>query len=366
MISFLDLKKINQKYLRQIKALTANVINSGHYIMGNEHNLFEEEFAQYCQTKYALGVANGLDALILSLRAYKELGIINDGDEIIVPANTYIASILAVSINNLTPVLVEPDILTYNIDPKLIESKISSKTKAIMVVHLYGRVVEMELIHKIAKKYNLKIIEDCAQAHGAIYRNKRVGNLGDIAGFSFYPGKNLGAIGDAGMITTNDQQLYSIIKALRNYGSHKKYYNLCKGHNSRLDELQAGILRIKLKKLDKENKYRQKIAKIYCQRITNPKIILPNLPKQTQNCVWHLFVVRTQNRNQLQNHLTQKNIQTIIHYPIPPHYQEAYKELNDLKLPITEKIHNEVLSIPLYPYLDLTDINRIIEVLNEY
>ncbi|MFM7620859.1 MAG: DegT/DnrJ/EryC1/StrS family aminotransferase [Alphaproteobacteria bacterium] len=366
MISFLDLKRINQKHSRQIKALTANVINSGHYIMGNELKMFEEEFAQYCQTKYALGVANGLDALILSIRAYKELGIINDGDEIIVPANTYIASILAISINNLIPVLVEPDILTYNLDPKLIESKISAKTKAIMVVHLYGRVVEMESIHEIAKKYNLKIIEDCAQAHGAIYQNKRVGNLDDIAGFSFYPGKNLGAIGDAGIITTNDQQLYSIIKALRNYGSHQKYYNLYKGYNSRLDELQAGILRIKLKKLDKENKFRQKIAKIYCQKITNPKIILPNIPKQTQNCVWHLFVIRTQNRSQLQDYLAKNNIQTIIHYPIPVHHQEAYKELKDLKLPITEKIHNEVLSIPLYPYLELTDINRIIEVLNKY
>jgi dTDP-4-amino-4,6-dideoxygalactose transaminase len=366
MISFLDLKKINQKYSRQIKTITAKVLSSGNYIMGEEHKLFEEEFAQYCQTKYAIGVANGLDALILSLRAYKELGIIKDLDEVIVPANTYIASILSISMNNLVPVLVEPDIATYNINPKLVESKITPKTKAIMVVHLYGRVVEMNLIKEIAKKYNLKIIEDCAQAHGAIYDGKRVGNLGDIAGFSFYPGKNLGALGDAGIITTNDEELYSTIKALRNYGSHQKYYNLYKGYNSRLDELQAGILRIKLKKLDKENKYRQKIAKIYCQKITNPKIILPNLPKQTQNCVWHLFVIRTQNRNQLQNYLTQKNIQTIIHYPIPPHHQQAYKELKDMSLPITEKIHNEVLSIPIYPYLELSEVNRIIEVLNEY
>lgn len=366
MISFLDLKKINQKHSRPIKAITAKIINGGKYIMSSELEMFEEEFAQYCQTKYALGVASGLDALILSLRAYKELGIIKDLDEVIVPANTYIASILAISFNNLSPVLVEPDILTYNLDPKLIESKISAKTKAIMVVHLYGRVAEMNLIKEIAKKYHLKIIEDCAQAHGAIYNGKRVGNLGDIAGFSFYPGKNLGAIGDAGIITTNDEELYLIIKALRNYGSHQKYYNLYKGYNSRLDELQAGILRIKLKKLDKENKYRQRIAKIYSQKITNPKIILPNLPKQTQNCVWHLFVIRTQNRNQLQDYLTKNHIQTIIHYPIPPHHQEAYKELKDMSLPITEKIHNEVLSIPIYPYLELTYVNRIIEVLNEY
>ena len=366
MINFLDLKKINTKYSREIKKVTSKILNSGFYIMGEEHQKFEEEFAEFCQTKYALGVANGLDALILSLRAYMELGLINNGDEIIVPANTYIASILAISMNNLTPILVEPDINTFNIDCKLIEEKITSKTKAIMVVHLYGRVVEMQEIWKISKKYNLKIIEDCAQAHGAIYQEKRVGSLGDIAGFSFYPGKNLGALGDAGMITTDNKELYDAIKALRNYGSIQKYYNLFKGINSRLDEFQAGILRLKLKKLDKENNYRRKIAKTYCTKINNPKIILPNFPKIKENCVWHLFVVRTNDRNDLQNYLIKNNIQTIIHYPIAPHKQEAYKEFNNLILPITEKIHQEVLSIPIYPYMNLEDVNKIIEILNKY
>lgn len=366
MIHFLDLRHTNLPHLEEINSAVAKVINSGHYILGEEVARFEEEFAKYCQTKYCLGVANGLDALILIIKAYLELGIFSEGDEIIAPANTYIASILAISANNLKPILVEPSEETFNINPDLIEEKITAKTKAIMVVHLYGRCAEMTKINQIAKKYNLKIIEDCAQAHGAIESSslKKVGNLGDAGAFSFYPGKNLGAIGDGGAITTNDEALYQTIQALRNYGSHQKYHNLFKGLNSRLDEIQAGILRVKLKYLDNNNKLRREIANFYLQNISNNSIKLPLAPLNQDSHVWHLFTIRSKNRQKLQNFLLENNIQTMIHYPIPPHKQKAYKEFNDLNLPLTEQIHQEILSLPLYPNLQQNNIDKIAEMVN--
>lgn len=366
MIPFLDLQKINFKYRAEINQATARVVDSGWYILGKEVEDFEVNFANYCGTKYCFGVANGLDALILIFRAYKELGLMSDGDEVIVPANTYIASILAISANNLVPVLVEPDISTYNINPDLIEEKITHKTKAILVVHLYGRVCEMEKINKIAKKHNLKVIEDSAQAHGAIENNKRVGNLSDASGFSFYPGKNLGALGDGGAITTNNSELANVLNALRNYGSHQKYQNIYKGFNSRLDEMQATILSIKLKYLDLQNQERQKIAKFYCENIKNNHIILPNYPQNQQSCVWHLFVIRCKNRDALQKYLHANGVQTVIHYPIPPHKQGAYQEFNHLHLPITEQIHQEVLSLPIYPCIIKNDIDKIVDLINNY
>jgi dTDP-4-amino-4,6-dideoxygalactose transaminase len=366
MIPFLNLQKINSKYQSQINQSISRVFGSGWYILGREVEEFENEFSKYCGTKYCFGVANGLDALILIFRAYKEMGLMNDGDEVIVPANTYIASILAISANNLKPILVEPDIATYNIDPNLIEEKITAKTKAILVVHLYGRSVDMGRINQIASKYNLKVIEDSAQAHGAFWGDKRVGNLADASGFSFYPGKNLGALGDGGAITTNDDELANIVKALRNYGSHQKYQNIYKGFNSRLDEMQAAILKVKLPYLDEENEERRKIAETYCQNIKNPKIILPLLLEDSQSCVWHLFVVRCESRDDLQNYFFKNGVQTMIHYPIAPHKQEAYKELSGLSLPITEKIHNEVLSLPIYPGIDKQEVLQIINLINKY
>ncbi|MEQ1554696.1 MAG: DegT/DnrJ/EryC1/StrS family aminotransferase [Ferruginibacter sp.] len=366
MIKFLDLQKINGQYALEFNKAFDNVLKSGWFILGKEVEKFEKEFAGYCGTKYCIGVANGLDALILILEAYKELGIMQVGDEVLVPSNTYIASILAVSKAGLVPVLCEPKIDTYLLDSNIIESKITSKTKAILPVHLYGQLCEMDEINTIAKKYNLKVIEDSAQSHGAIYSNgKRSGNLGDASGFSFYPGKNLGALGDAGAITTNDEKLFETIVALRNYGSFKKYRNLFKGMNSRLDEIQAPLLSIKLKNLDKDNSYRQNVAEIYLQHIKNPKIILPkvNLPKSH---VWHVFTVRVENRVQFQDYLSNNGIETVIHYPIPPHKQPAYKELEKMDFPISEKIHEGIISIPLSPIISKDEINKIIECLNKF
>jgi dTDP-4-amino-4,6-dideoxygalactose transaminase len=364
-IPFLDLKSINAQYKDELIEACTDVIESGWYIQGNECTEFEKEFTQYCGTKYAIGVANGLDALILILRAYKELGIISDGDEVIVPANTYIASILAISQNNLTPVLVEPNLNDYLIDVTKIEEKITSKTKAIMPVHLYGQTCDMDEITKLANKYNLKVIEDSAQAHGAYYKDKRTGNLGDASGFSFYPGKNLGALGDGGIVTTNDEELASTIRALGNYGSHKKYENKYKGVNSRLDEIQAAMLRVKLKYLDSEIETRRQIANEYLKNIDNDKIILPTV-RDNINHVWHLFVIRVNNRNDLQGYLKNNGIDTLIHYPIAPHHQNAYSEWNDKKFLISEQIHSEVLSLPISGVQGLEVTQKIIEVLNKY
>ncbi|MEW5820533.1 MAG: DegT/DnrJ/EryC1/StrS family aminotransferase [Cyanobacteriota bacterium] len=361
MIKFLDLQAINLQYKKELEDAANKVISSGWYILGNEVKHFEECFANYCGVKHCIGVANGLDALKLILKAYD----FSPEDEIIVPANTYIASILAISDNGLTPVLVEPDIDSYNIDPDKITEKITEKTKAIMTVHLYGQVAEMNVINEISNKYNLKVIEDAAQAHGAIYKGKKTGNLGDAAGFSFYPGKNLGALGDGGAVTTNNDKLAEKIKILRNYGSEIKYHNLFKGFNSRLDEMQAAILSVKLKYLDKENSRRREIAEYYLNTIDNKKIILPKV-EYNDSHVWHLFVIRTSDREKLLKYLTDNNVQTMIHYPIPPYKQEAYQELNCLSLNITEKIHNEVLSLPISPVLTDNECSRIVELLNEY
>jgi dTDP-4-amino-4,6-dideoxygalactose transaminase len=365
MIKFLDLQKINASHKEELSDAFNRVLDSGWYIMGNELKNFEKNFSDYCGSKHAIGVANGLDALILIIRGYKELGLFQEGDEILVPSNTYIASILAISANNLVPVLVEPNIISYNIDPLLLESKITSKTKAILPVHLYGQLCDMTAINLIAKKYNIKVIEDCAQAHGAILEGKKAGNLGDAAGFSFYPGKNLGALGDAGAITTNDDDLASCLRALLNYGSHVKYQNLYKGINSRLDELQAALLSVKLKYLDKETEIKRIIAHRYLGEIINPKIILPKV-KTDLSHVWHLFVIRTENRNDLQQYLTENGIQTVIHYPIPPHKQKAYSELGSEIYPITELIHETVISLPLSAVMKSQDVLKVINIINKY
>lgn len=369
MIQFLDLKAINQQYEQELIEACSRVIRSGWYIMGKELEQFEKEFATYCGTKFALGVADGLDALTLVLRAWKELGKLKEGDEVIVPANTYIASILAISENKLTPILVEPNLFSYNIDSTLIEKAITPKTKAILPVHLYGQLADMPKIMEIAKKHNLLVLEDSAQAHGASIGGKKAGNWGDASGFSFYPGKNLGALGDAGAITTNDEELYTILKALRNYGSHQKYHNLVKGVNSRLDEIQAAMLSVKLRYLDSETTHRRKIANLYLNGIKNPLITPPlqniNAEMYEQH-VWHLFVVRVDDREKFQKYLTEKGVQTLIHYPIPPHKQQAYKEWNNMELPTAEKIHNEVISLPIGPTQTIEETQKIIEICNQF
>ncbi|HBQ4210890.1 TPA: DegT/DnrJ/EryC1/StrS family aminotransferase, partial [Escherichia coli] len=341
------------------------VINSGWYIMGNELSTFEHDFAEYCGVEHCIGVANGLDALNLVLRAWKELRYIKEGDEIIVPANTYIASILAITENNLVPVLIEPSVDTYNIDVSLIEKHINPKTKAILPVHLYGQLCDMETIMKIARKHNLLVLEDCAQSHGAHINGVKAGAWGNAAGFSFYPGKNLGAIGDAGAITTNDPILAQVLRALRNYGSNKKYENIYKGLNSRLDEMQAAFLNVKLKYLDKDTIIRREIAKKYIKEINNKNIIVPRVLNFDAH-VWHLFVIRTSYRDHLQQYLNNNCIQTLIHYPIPPHKQKAYSECADLKLPISEQLHNEVLSLPISPVMSHDEVEYVINVLNRY
>ncbi len=365
MISFLDLGTVNSPYQKELIEASNRVIRSGQYIMGKELEQFESSFASYCTSMYCLGVASGLDALSLILHAYREMGVFQHRDEILVPANTYIASVLAISHNGLTPILTEPSLQNYTIDPYKIEALITSRTKAILVVHLYGQVANMNALRAVAKKYNLKIIEDSAQAHGAIYESQKTGSLGHAGAFSFYPGKNLGALGDGGAITTNDKVLYSTIKALRNYGSHTKYYHHIKGFNSRLDEIQAGFLRVKLKYLDKEISKRQTIARFYCQYITNKHITLPKYQNNLSH-VWHLFVIRTSKRKQFIRHLLDHGIETMIHYPVAIHHQEAYRELYDLKLPITEKIHNEVVSLPLHSALSHYDIEKIVDAVNSF
>ena len=364
MIKFLDLQKINLLHEEEIVESLKRVFYSGWYILGEEVNRFELEFAKYCGVKHCIGVANGLDALTLILKAYIVNGFMKPGDEVIVPANTYIASILAITANQLVPVLVEPDLNTYNIDPVLIENKITSKTKAIMPVHLYGKVCEMDKINLIAKKYKLKVVEDSAQAQGAIFNNKKTGNLGDASGFSFYPGKNLGSLGDAGAITTSDDNLAETIKALRNYGSIEKYHNVYQGVNSRLDEMQAAVLLVKLKYLDQENEIRRNIAAFYSSSIKNESIELP--AGIASSHVWHLYVIRSSRRDELQHYLTKKNIQTVIHYPIPPHRQPAFSEWNHLSFPITESIHNMALSLPISPVLSFAEQQQLVEVINKF
>lgn len=370
MIQFLDLKAINDSFEPALSQAIKGVLDSGWYLLGNEVKAFEEEYASFIGTKHCIGVANGLDALRLILRAYIEMGVMNEGDEIIVPANTYIASVLAITENRLKPVFVEPNIETYNIDPFLIEEKISARTKGIMIVHLYGQNSMNLKIENIVKKYKLKLIEDNAQAQGCFYGKLRTGAIGDAAGHSFYPGKNLGALGDAGAVTTNDDQLADILRAIANYGSRKKYNNVYQGINSRLDEIQASILRVKLKRLDFDNHQRDEIAEFYSQNIKNPQIILPKRPSaiggNTLNHVWHVYVIRAYERERLQEYLIRKGIQIIIHYPIPPHKQLAYKCYNSLEFPICEKIHHEVLSLPISPIMKRDDCHFITTALNMF
>ena len=365
MIPFLDLKVINAQYRDELVDACTRVIDSGWYIGGSELEQFEQQFANYCGTKYAIGVANGLDALILTLRAWKELGKLKDGDEVIVPSNTYIASILAISANNLTPVLVEPSLDSFNIDPKKIETAITSKTKAILPVHLYGQLADMPAIMDIAKHHELLVLEDSAQAHGASLDGKRAGSWGNASGFSFYPGKNLGALGDAGAITTNDEELADTLRALRNYGSHEKYKNLFQGVNSRLDEIQAAMLNVKLGHLDDEIAHRRIVADAYLEGINNKAIILPAKENDSAH-VWHVFVIRCERRDELQKYLADNGVQTLIHYPIPSHQQPAYKEWNELSYPISEQIHAEVLSLPIGPTMTMEDVNTVIQICNEF
>lgn len=372
MIKFLDLQKINAQYASELKQAAAEVIDSGWFLMGEKLARFEQELQEFVGASYAIGVANGLDALRLILNAYMELGVMSEGDEVIVPANTYIASLLAISDNNLKPVLVEPNNNSFNLDIDLIEKHITPKTKAIMVVHLYGQVCWSAELTALAKKYQLKVIEDNAQAIGATWNGIKTGNLGDAAGFSFYPGKNLGALGDAGAVTTNDPILAEQVRALGNYGSKKKYVNEYQGLNSRLDEIQAAFLSVKLKHIDHENQYRRQLAALYLKGISHPDIRL-SAPMNAEfthennpEHVWHLFVIRCHRRIELQEYLTKNGVQTLIHYPIPPNKQLAYAEMNHTDYPLTNTIHDEVLSLPISPVLTIEEVQNVIRIVNNF
>ncbi|NLY17055.1 MAG: DegT/DnrJ/EryC1/StrS family aminotransferase [Gammaproteobacteria bacterium] len=371
MIPFLDLKSINVKHRADLIEAATRVIDSGWYIQGQEHQAFEQEFATYCGTQHCIGVANGLDALILTLRAWKEMGKLSEGDEVIVPANTYIASILAITENRLKPVLVDPDPHTYNLCPASLEKHITAKTKAILVVHLYGQLAPMPQIMALAEAHDLLVLEDSAQAHGAEIEGKKAGNWGHASGFSFYPGKNLGALGDAGAVTTNDDQLAQTIRAIGNYGSHKKYENLYQGVNSRLDEMQAALLRVKLKHLDADTQRRREIAAAYSTAISSPAIQLPAQGTESDiandlSHVWHLYVIQTSQREQLQRHLHEHGIATMIHYPIPPHKQQAYQDWNHQSYPVSEHIHSNVLSLPISPVMTDEQVQKVIAACNTF
>ena len=383
MIKFLDLKGITDLYADEIKQAVDSVIDSGWYLQGNANKQFEADYANYIGTNHCVGVANGLDALIWIYRAYIEMGVMQPGDEVLVPANTYIASILAITENGLKPVLVEPDITTFEIDDKLIEQAITPRTKSILIVHLYGRCAYTEKIGELCRKYNLKLVEDNAQAHGCSYSIengklkiennesaanfifKKTGSLGDAAGHSFYPGKNLGALGDGGAVTTNDSELADCIRALANYGSQRKYVFRYKGRNSRLDEIQAAILDVKLRHLDADNRRRQQIARYYYEHISNPLITLPRQMPDANN-VYHIFPILCPERDRLQQYLTAQGIQTLIHYPIPPHKQECYKEWNTMNLPVTEQIHQQELSMPISQVLTDQEVREIVGILNTF
>ncbi|WP_270593606.1 MULTISPECIES: DegT/DnrJ/EryC1/StrS family aminotransferase [Butyricimonas] len=365
MVKFLDLQKVSAKYGEEIHQAVKRVIDSGWYLQGQENEKFEDEYSQYIGVKHTIGVANGLDALIWIFRAYIEMGLMKPGDEVIVPANTYIASVLAISENGLKPIFVEPRLETYQIDVSKIESAITSRTKAILIVHLYGQCAYTSRVGELCEKYNLKLIEDNAQAHGCLFNGLKTGSLGDAAGHSFYPGKNLGALGDAGAITTNNKELAETVRTLANYGSKRKYIFEYTGRNSRLDEIQAAILRVKLKHLDEDLYIRKRYAQYYIENIKNSLIVLPQVV-DFKSHVFHIFPIRCSKRDNLQNYLLQHEIQTIIHYPIPPHKQKCYKQWNHLTFPITEQIHAEELSIPLSPVMTVEEIEKVVEVINKY
>lgn len=341
------------------------MLDSGWYVLGKEVEAFEREYAAYCGTRHCVGVGNGLEALVLILRAWIELGVLKAGDEVIVPANTYIATILAITENGLTPVLVEPDPATCNIDPARIEAHLGTRTRAILPVHLYGQTADMLAIHALAQKHGLKVVEDCAQAQGARHAGVRAGALGDAAGHSFFPTKNFGALGDAGAVTTNDDALADALCALRNYGSHRKYENMYKGANSRLDELQAALLRVKLGRVDADNQRRRDIAGRYRREIRHPEITLPVVGTNNEP-VWHVFVVRAPARDALQAHLNDQGIGTLIHYPIPPHQQQAYREWKARSYPVTEQIHREVLSLPISPVMSVEQVSAVVAACNAW
>jgi dTDP-4-amino-4,6-dideoxygalactose transaminase len=369
MIRFLDIQKITDSFEPELSEAVRRVIRSGWYLLGEEVSGFEREYSVYTGMKNCVAVANGLDALRLIFRAWISMGVMREGDEVIVPANTYIASILAITENRLKPVLVEPDISTYNLDLSLVERHITPRTRAVMPVHLYGQACWSEELEQVASVYNLKIIEDNAQAAGAEWSNgqgawRRTGSLGHAAGHSFYPGKNLGALGDAGAVTTDDDELAAVIRAMANYGSSKKYINDYQGLNSRLDEMQAAILRVKLPRLDADNQRRRDIARFYNDHITNPDIILPITGNF--NHVYHLYVIRHTERDRLQKYLSDNGVQTLIHYPVAPHKQQAYSEWNNLIFPVTEQIHREVLSLPISQVMDDDEVTAITEVINSF
>lgn len=368
MIKFLDLGAVNAAHGEALKAAAARVIDSGWYLQGGENAAFERKLAAFegVEQDRVVAVANGLDALRLVLRAWVEMGVMKKGDEVIVPANTYIASILAISDNGLVPVLVEPSLDTYNIGVRRIEAAITARTRAIMVVHLYGRACWSEELAELAQRRGLKIIEDNAQAIGARWRGRRTGSLGDAAGFSFYPGKNLGALGDSGAVVARDEELARTVRTLANYGSSQKYVFEYQGLNSRMDEIQAAMLAVKIDFLEAENRRRREIAEYYCEHINNPLIVLPQLPEEPQEHVWHLFVVRAQDRDGLQKHLADSGIQTLIHYPVPPHRQAAYKEWNGCSYPLTEQIHREVLSLPISPVMTAEEVEQVVERVNAW
>lgn len=363
-IPFATFEPMHNEIRKSLDDAYKKVINNNYFIQGEECNKFEKEFAEYCEAEYCIGVGNGLDALFLILRAMD----IHQGDEVIVPSNTYIATALAVSYVGATPVFVEPEISTYNINPDIIEEKITSRTKAIIAVHLQGRAADMDIINKIAKKHNLYVIEDAAQAHGVLYKGKKVGGLGDAAGFSFYPGKNLGALGDGGCVVTNNEKIAKRVRALGNYGSDYKYHHIYKGNNSRLDELQAAFLRCKLPYLDKWNAYRRKIADKYIEEIKNPLITLPLKYDEVFDHIYHVFVIRCEKRDLLEKYLNAKGIGTVKHYPIPMHLQPAYEDLDLSKgtFPIAEEISNTVLSIPMYYGMSVEDCDYVISALNQF
>lgn len=365
MVNFLELKRLNAEYEDELKQACVRVIESGWYILGAETEKFEQEFASYCGVKHCIGVANGLDALTLTLKAWREQGKINKGDEVIVPGNTYIASVLAVTEADLVPVFVEPNEVTHNICPKAIEAAITDKTKVIIPVHLYGQLADMPTIMALATKHQLLVLEDSAQSHGAELEGKKSGAWGDASGFSFYPGKNLGALGDGGAITTDDDELAEILRALRNYGSHIKYQNIYQGLNSRLDEIQSAMLSVKLKYLNAQTIARQQLADFYLRDISNPYITLPEITESKAH-VWHLFVVRTPYRKELIEHLIEHGVQTQVHYPIAPHKQQAYKKFNHLSLPLTEQLQDEVLSLPISPYLSKKEYKHVVDTVNMF
>lgn len=361
MIKYLDLKRINDCHDMELRQAIDEVLQSGWYLKGEATHRFEQHYADFIGTKFCIGCANGLDALTLIFRAYKEMGIMKDGDEVIVPANTFIASILAITDNNLVPVMVEPDIKTLEIDDRLIEQAITTRTRAIMIVHLYGRCAYTDKIGELCKRYNLRLIEDNAQAHGCTFGNRKTGSLGEAAGHSFYPGKNLGALGDAGAVTTNVEELARVIAALGNYGSHQKYVHDYAGRNSRIDELQAAMLDVKLKYLDTENQRRKQIASIYINKVKNPSIYIP---QSERDCVWHIFPVFCERRDELKQYLGSHGVETQIHYPIPPHMQHCYSRWNSISLPVTERLSREELSLPCHQMMTDKDAEMIAEIIN--